>query len=121
MMRQGLRSVLNAYPDVEVVGEAADGEEALRMVEDHQPAVVIMDINMPKLNGIEATRWIKTRRPATMVIRLSVNADGDKRDAMTKSGAHLLLTKEEAVEHLYVAIQQVVGKTDPLTAPSRLS
>ena len=112
MMRQGLRSVLDAYPDVEVVGEAADGEEALRMVEDHQPAVVIMDINMPKLNGIEATRWIKTRRPATIVIGLSVNADGDNRDAMTKSGAHLLLTKEAAVEHLYVAIQQVVGKTE---------
>lgn len=121
MMRQGLRSVLDAYPDVEVVGEASDGEEALRMVEEHQPAVVIMDINMPKLNGIEATRWIKTRHPATIVIGLSVNADGENEKAMTKAGAHLLLTKEAAVEHLYVAIQQVVGKAEDMSPANQPS
>ncbi len=115
MMRQGLRSVLAAYPDVDVVGEASDGEEALRMAEEYQPAVVIMDINMPKLNGIEATRLLKTHHPAMIVIGLSVNADGENEKAMKKSGAHLLLTKEAAVEHLYVAIQRVVGRTQDVS------
>ena len=62
---------------MDVVGEASDGEEALRMAEEHQPAVVIMDINMPKLNGIEATRLLKAHYPAMIVIGLSVNADGE--------------------------------------------
>jgi CheY-like chemotaxis protein len=106
MMRQGLRSVLECYADLEVVGEAWNGEEAVKLVECLRPAVVIMDINMPKMNGIEATAEIKTRYPDITVIGLSVNAGGENQEAMLHAGASLLLTKEAAVEQLYGAIQE---------------
>ncbi|HEX6725725.1 MAG TPA: PAS domain S-box protein, partial [Nitrospira sp.] len=72
MVRQGLRSVLDVYDDIQVVGEAQDGAEAVRLVGELQPQVVVMDINMPKMNGIEATTHIKTNRPETIVIGISV-------------------------------------------------
>jgi CheY-like chemotaxis protein len=108
MVRQGLRSILEWYTDVEVVGEASDGEEAIASVAQCQPAVVVMDINMPKKNGIEATAEIMARWPHTTVIGLSVNATDDNRVAMARAGAALLLTKEAAVEELYRAMQQVL-------------
>lgn len=106
MMRQGLRSVLECYEDVEVVGEAWNGEEAVRAVERLRPAIVIMDINMPKKNGIEATAEIKARYPDITVIGLSVNAGGENQEAMISAGAASLLTKDVAVEQLYGAIQE---------------
>ena len=62
MVRQGLRSALQAYPNIQVVGEAADGEEAVLCAAQIQPAVVVMDINMSKMDGITATRLIKTQQ-----------------------------------------------------------
>ena len=106
MVRQGLRSVLECYEDVEVVGEAWNGEEAVRSVDRLRPAIVIMDINMPKMNGIEATAEIKARHPDITVIGLSVNAGGENQEAMLNAGAASLLTKEVAVEQLYGAIQE---------------
>lgn len=110
MMRQGLRSVLEACSDVSIVGEAADGEEALMSVEKHLPSVVVMDINMPKLNGIEATLRIKSGHPHIKVIGLSVNADGHNQRAMLQAGADLLLTKEAAVEELHRAMLRALGR-----------
>jgi PAS domain S-box-containing protein len=104
MVRQGLRSVLEGYADVEVVGEAADGEEAVVLAERLKPSVVVMDINMPKKNGIDATAEIKARHPEIVVIGLSVNAAGENQSAMRQAGAAVLLTKEAAVEELYGAI-----------------
>ena len=75
-----------------------------------RPAVVIMDINMPRLNGIEATARIKHQHSDTRVIGLSVNAGPDNREAMLKAGADMLLTKEAAVEELYRVIQSVVPR-----------
>ncbi|HKW85679.1 MAG TPA: response regulator, partial [Nitrospiraceae bacterium] len=106
MVRQGLRSVLECYEDVEVVGEAWNGEEAVRSVDRLRPAIVIMDINMPKMNGIEATAEIKARHPDITVIGLSVNGGRENQQAMRNAGATLLLTKEVAVEQLYGAIQE---------------
>jgi PAS domain S-box-containing protein len=110
MMRQGLRSVLEAHADIQIIGEAADGHEAVTMVDSLQPAVVVMDINMPRLNGIEATARIKVRYPGIRVIGLSVNAGPNNREAMLKAGADVLLTKEAAVEELYRSIQSVVPR-----------
>ncbi len=104
MMRQGLRSVLETYTDVQVVGEASNGEEAVVHVERLSPSVVVMDINMPRMSGIEATAWIKTRYPDTVVIGLSVNSEGGNQDAMKAAGASMLLTKESAVDQLYRCI-----------------
>jgi PAS domain S-box-containing protein len=110
MMRQGLRSVLEAHPDIQIIGEASDGQEALAMVHSLQPAVVVMDINMPRLNGIEATARIKAHYPDIRVIGLSVNAGPNNREAMLQAGADMLLTKEAAVEELYRGIQSVVPR-----------
>jgi PleD family two-component response regulator len=74
MVRQGLRSVLDAYGDIQVVGEARDGAEAVKLTETLRPRAVVMDINMPKMNGIEATERIKLHYPETIVIGISVNA-----------------------------------------------
>jgi CheY-like chemotaxis protein/anti-sigma regulatory factor (Ser/Thr protein kinase) len=113
MVRQGLRSMLDSYADIEVVGEAANGEEAVIMAERLKPAVVLMDINMPKKNGIEATAEIKAQFPSTIVIGLSVQSNKEARDAMLKAGARMLLTKESAVDLLYLAIHQAVSNTKP--------
>lgn len=108
MMRQGLRTVLDGYADLEVVGEADDGHEAIAAVEQLQPDVVVMDLQMQKKNGIEATLAIKARHPDITIIGLSVNADANNAESMRKAGAAMLLTKEAAVEQLYAAIQDTV-------------
>jgi PAS domain S-box-containing protein len=105
MVRQGLRTMLENYADVEVVGEACNGEEALACTERLNPAVVVMDINMPKMNGIEATAYLKARYPDITIIGLSVNAGEENQKAMKRAGATSLITKEAAVEQLYTAIQ----------------
>jgi PAS domain S-box-containing protein len=110
MVRQGLRSVLEQYADIELVGEASNGEEAVAAVGLLRPAVVVMDLNMPKKNGIEATAEIKLHYPDVHVIGLSVNAGNDNEASILKAGAAILLTKEAAVEHLYGAIRQMVEK-----------
>ena len=114
MMRQGLRTLLEAHPDVTVVGEAVDGEEAVAAAEALHPSHIVMDINMPKMNGIEATQQITSRYPNIIVIGLSVNAGGVNADAMKQAGAAMLLTKEAAVEELYRAIRSSL-------APSHLA
>ncbi len=110
MVRQGLRSVLDAYEDIQMVGEARNGEEAVQLVDQLRPAVVVMDINMPKMNGIEATGRIKRRYPDTIVIGLSVNAALENQEAMRRAGALSFITKEAAVEQLHDVIQDAVRK-----------
>ena len=97
------------YADIILLGEAADGEAGVALVRHVQPAVVIMDINMPRLNGSEATARIKQEFPHIVVIGLSVNADAENQDAMKQAGAACLLTKEAAVNELYRAIHANLG------------
>ena len=73
IMREGLKSLLNDEPDMEVVGEAENGRKAIQMAEEHKPDVVVMDIGMPELNGIEATRRIVADNPGTKVVALSMH------------------------------------------------
>ena len=113
MVRQGLRSVLEGFPDVNVVGEASNGQEAVDLTEQLKPSAVVMDINMPCMNGIEATAKIKTKHPGVVVIGMSVNASSDNHDAMRTAGASMLLTKEAAVDQLYGAIQRAVDAMGP--------
>jgi DNA-binding NarL/FixJ family response regulator len=112
MMRQGLRSVLEAYNDVEVIGEAADGVEAVNEVDRLRPRVVLMDVNMPRMNGIEATTRITSRRPDSIVIGLTINTEQHIHEAMSKAGARGLLNKEIAVDHLYDVIIRAMSKGD---------
>ena len=112
MMRKGLRSVLDAYPDIQVVGEARDGIEAVKLVGQLHPRVVLIDINMPQMNGIEATVKIKQQYPETIIIGLSVNATDKNQEAMRRAGASRLLSKEVAVEQLYTVVQDAVTEED---------
>ncbi|HSF69535.1 MAG TPA: response regulator [Nitrospira sp.] len=108
MVRQGLRSLLESYEDVMIVGEASNGEEAIELVEQLRPALVVMDLNMPKKNGIEATARIKAQWPETVVIGLSVQAGEEARRAILNAGGAVLLTKEAAVDELYRTIREVL-------------
>jgi CheY-like chemotaxis protein len=104
MVRQGLRSILETYPDLEVIGEAANGIEAVEFAHNKQPDVVVMDINLPGMNGIDATRRIKKETPNTVVIGLSVHYSSQTEAALMEAGASALLSKEQATEDLYRTI-----------------
>ncbi|WNM60192.1 PAS domain S-box protein [Candidatus Nitrospira neomarina] len=108
MVREGLRKMLESHEDLELVGEAGNGKEAIDLVERLKPALVIMDVNMPQLNGIEATSRIKAHHPDIIIIGLSVNAGGENQQAMLKAGAVALLPKEAAVADLYQMITTVM-------------
>ncbi len=112
MVREGLRSLLESYEDVQVVGEARTGREAVAAAAQLGPDVVIMDVNMPDMNGIEATVQIKRQQPTTIVIGLSVNADQQSTAAMLGAGAAMLVTKEAAVNDLYDAVKRVWKPAD---------
>lgn len=104
MVRQGLRAVLDAYPDLFIIGEAADGREAVSIAKKRTPDVIIMDINMPRMDGIEATRRIKKEQPGTVIIAVSVNDTADIRETLQKAGASAFVSKDEAGERLYETI-----------------
>jgi DNA-binding NarL/FixJ family response regulator len=113
MIRQGLRSYLSTYyRDLEVVGEASSGEEALQAVDRLTPSVVVMDVNLPGLNGIEATAQIKQTHPHVGVVGLSMSADEAYRRAMLAAGATTVISKRAVVEQLYDAIIKCTGASD---------
>ena len=104
MVREGFRTLIECDPQLEVAGEAANGEEAIELARLLQPDVVIMDINMPKMNGIEATRRIKLEMPHVSVIGLSVHDDRGLITSMLEAGASSYLTKGGQSEELSRAI-----------------
>ena len=108
IIRQGIRSMLEDYPDIHVVGEARNGLEAIFLVEKLRPSIVLMDINMPKMDGIEATAQITNRYPDTSIIGVSVNANTEHQEAIRRAGAVQLLPKETAADELYEAICEAV-------------
>lgn len=107
MMRDGLRAVLERESDLHVTGEAADGRTALDMCGTLHPDVVVMDIGMPGLNGIEATRQVTSHHPRTKVVALSMNSDRRYVHAMFEAGAWAYLVKSSASEELLRAIRAV--------------
>ena len=109
MFRQGLRTLLQSYPDIEVVDEASDGAEAVSKVSAVQPAVVVMDISMPRMDGVAATRLLKSQHAQVTVLGLSVTGQGYQVDAMLKAGAVKVLTKERAVDELYDCIKNIAA------------
>lgn len=106
IVRKGLVSLLDREADIEVVGEAADGLEALARTDELQPAVVMMDIDMPRMNGIEATRRIKQKYPEIAVIGLSFYEEQHKMDEMRQAGASAYLRKGGDVEVLLATVRQ---------------
>jgi DNA-binding NarL/FixJ family response regulator len=109
MMRDGLRSILDLEDALDVVGEAGNGYQALELVERLRPDVVVMDIGMKDLNGMEATRQIKARTPETQVIGLSTYSDESYVLGMLEAGASGYVLKEAAFEEMRRAIRAVAG------------
>lgn len=109
IVRQGLRNMLEQETDLEVIGEADDGRMAVRLVRELSPQVVIMDVGMPDLNGIEATRQVLAESPGVKVIGLSMHCDRRFVMNMLKAGASGYLLKDSAFEELATAIRMVLG------------
>jgi len=95
LMRQILRAILESYPKLSIIGEAANGMEAVEMAAALKPNGIIMDVNMPKMDGIQATKQIKAAQPAISVIGLSVIDDKHVTEAMKGAGAEAVLLKDE--------------------------
>ena len=112
VMRNGLRLLLERQPNFQVVGEAADGAQAVEAAAAEKPDVVVMDIAMPRLNGVEAARQIVAQRPATAVAILSMHSDESYVIRSLKAGARAYLLKDSAESDLISAIRAITeGKT----------
>ena len=109
IVRQGLRKVLEERPEWEVVAEAGDGREAVRLAEQHRPDVAIVDVAMPLLNGIETTRQITKRVPTTRVLVLSMHADEAYVTQILQAGATGYLLKDSADVDLVKAVEEAVS------------
>jgi len=105
--RDGLRALIDRSPDLELVGEAASGAEAVSMAAASSPAVVLMDIRMPGMSGIEATRQILEARPETRILILTMSEDDDSLFAAMRAGARGYLPKDADSEDLVRAIRAV--------------
>jgi two-component system, NarL family, response regulator NreC len=110
IIREGLRSLIEKQPDMEVIAEAQDGLTTVNLVQKLKPDVVIMDIGMPEMNGIDATTKITTEYKTVKVIALSMHSDRRFVMQMLKAGAAGYLLKDSAFEELVSAIHAVITK-----------
>ncbi len=109
IMREGLRSLLEKEPDIELVGEAEDGRSTIELASRLKPQVVVMDISMPDLNGIDATRMLLEKLPSVKVLALSMHTDQRFIEGMLRAGATGYLPKDCASEELVRAIRTVLS------------
>ncbi|MFF1904110.1 response regulator [Kitasatospora sp. NPDC058218] len=107
VVREGIVMLLGLLPGIEVVGAAADGEEAVALVERHRPDVVLMDLRMPRCDGVEATRRIRAAHPETEVVVLTTYADDDSLFPALQAGARGYLTKDAGGEEIARAVADV--------------
>ena len=107
-IRQIIVKFLGESPDIEIAGEASNGRVAVELTKLLVPDVVVMDIDMPEMNGIEATRIIRNSLPQVEVVGLSVNDDADRRNAILKAGAADFVSKSEPLDVVMTAIRTCV-------------
>jgi DNA-binding NarL/FixJ family response regulator len=105
LVREGLMTLLDAAPDITPVAAAADGEEAVALAARHRPDVVLMDLRMPKLDGVEATRRIRAAQPETEIVVLTTHADEDSILDALHAGARGYLTKDAGIAEISRAVQ----------------
>jgi DNA-binding NarL/FixJ family response regulator len=117
LIRSGLRVLINDEPDIEVVGEAGTGAEAVRLAAAHRPDVAVMDIRMPEMDGIEATRLITESSDATRVVMLTTFDDDEYVYAALRAGASGFLVKDMALDSILDAVR-VAASGDAIIAPS---
>jgi DNA-binding NarL/FixJ family response regulator len=120
LFRRGLAMVLEDEPGIAVVGEAEDGEAAVAAAEELAPDVILMDVRMPKLSGIEATKAIAERAPATRIVMLTVSDEEEDLYEAVKAGAAGYLLKEISIEEVASAVRSVMGG-ESLITPSMAS
>ena len=112
ILREGLRALLTADPDFEIIGEAADGREAVRFVEKQIPDLILMDLSMPRMTGMDAIREIKKRYPQTKIIALTVHKTEEYLRTTLQAGADGYVLKDATHEELMMAVESVLkGKT----------
>jgi DNA-binding NarL/FixJ family response regulator len=109
IFRRGLRGCLEENSKFSVVGEAGDGGEALRLIAELKPDVVVADINMPEMDGLDLARAVREKFPSTAIVILTMHKDKAMFDAALASGARGYLLKENAVEHINGCLKTVAG------------
>jgi DNA-binding NarL/FixJ family response regulator len=108
VMRELLRQILEGYPDLTIVAEAANGEEAVREAARYSPAVALIDILLPTMSGVEASTLIKLQSPNTVIIGLTAGEPDQRDRAMLSAGASLVINKADVVHRLYPSIVEAV-------------
>jgi DNA-binding NarL/FixJ family response regulator len=109
IVREGLKLLINSQPDLWVVGEAGTGKEALQKARDLKPEVVVMDLTMPELNGLQATELLKAERPEIKIVALTVHEDPSYLRQLCKAGAAGYVLKRSAGDELIEAIRTVMA------------
>lgn len=109
ILREGLRALLSSEAELRVVGEAKDGREAIQCAEQLEPDLILMDLSMPKMNGVEAIREIKNRIPETRVLALTVHKAEEFVLEVLQAGADGYVLKDASSEELVMAIRSVLG------------
>ncbi len=109
LVRESLATMISLLDGIELVASASDGEEALALCDEHQPQVVLMDLRMPHLDGIEATRFLRERHPDVRVIALTTYADDESVLGALRAGARGYLTKDASGEDIRTAIHTVAA------------
>ena len=117
LFRKGLRTLLEAQPDLEVTGEAASGQEAIEMAAAHQPDVVLMDLQMPEGGGLAATRMITSTSPHIQVLVVTLFEDDDSVFTALRAGARGYILKDAEEEELLRAIR-AVGRSEAIFSPA---
>jgi len=123
ILRESLKVLIGSEPDLEVVGEAGDGEEAVRLAESLRPAVVVMDVSMPRLDGVQATMAIKRACPEVKVLALTVHETKSDIRRVLQAGASGYVVKRSAAEELIQALHAVASTgvyLDPIVAAKLL-
>ena len=109
LLRSALRSILEKQPDLKIIAEADNGEEAVRLAKELAPDIIIMDITMPGLNGLEATRQIKALNPGIAILALTVHSDSEHILGILEAGAAGYLTKSVFGEEVIQAIRAIIA------------
>jgi two-component system, NarL family, response regulator LiaR len=117
LVRQAIRTQLENQKDIKLIGEAGDGEEAVALVSRLRPDIVIMDITMPKMNGVEATRQIKASFPEIKVLVLTIHSDNEYIKGIMQAGAAGYLTKSVFGEEVVTAIRAMMTGENVLSSP----
>jgi len=108
-IRRGVQGILHSFPEWELCGEADNGQEAVRLAESLRPEVIIMDVSMPVLNGLEATRIIRDAHPETKVLLLTLHSSSELVRSAFRAGARGYVLKSDAEQELVRALNIVLG------------